>query len=194
MKAARAIGRIAACCILAGAALSAYAEVTLSESVDRYSIHGAHEVDLRREMSAKGPTASDSRRFDAYTRWNIAWRYSYRQDGGQCRITAVTTEVKIAMTLPEWSDESAAQDRLRKRWREYIAVLTGHENGHRKNGLDAAREIDRGIAALPPQPDCGALGAAANALGNQILRIYNERDLDYDRSTDHGRNQGARFP
>lgn len=194
MEAARPIERIAACCVLAGTGLSAYAEVTVSDSVDRYSIRGAHEADLRREMSAKGPKGGDSRRFDAYTRWNITWRYSYRQDGGQCSIDAVTTGIKVTMTLPEWGDESAAQDRLRKRWPEYIAALTGHENGHRKNGLDAAREIDRGIAALPSQPNCGALGAAANALGNQIIRKYNERDLDYDRSTDHGRNQGARFP
>ena len=79
-------------------------------------------------------------------------------------MAAVTTAIKVTMTLPEWSDESAA------------------------------REIDRGIAALPPQPSCGALGGAANALGDQVIRKYNERDRDYDRSTDHGRNQGAHLP
>jgi predicted secreted Zn-dependent protease len=194
MEAARPIEQIAACCVLAGAGLSTYAEVTVNDSVDRYTILGTHEADLRREMGAKGPKGADSRPYDAYTRWNVSWRYSYRQNGGQCSIDAITTGIKVTMTLPDWSDESEAQDRVRKHWRDYIAALTAHENGHRNNGLDAAREIDRGIAALPSQPNCGALGAAANALGKEIIRKYNERDLDYDRSTDHGRNQGARFP
>jgi len=34
----------------------------------------------------------------------------------------------------------------------------------------------------------------ANALGMSILRNYNQRDLDYDRDTEHGATQGARFP
>lgn len=179
---------------LANACFSAGAEVVAGDTVERYSISGANEADLRREMNAKGPPGNSARRFDAYTRWNIRWRYTYRESGGLCRIDTVTTEVSVKMTLPEWRDEHAAPARLRKRWREYLAPLTEHENGHRKHGLDAAREIDRGIGALPAQANCNALGNAANALGNEILRKYNEQDTDYDRSTDHGRTQGARFP
>jgi len=187
------LGRLAAFCILATTGACAYAGVASSDTVDFYSISGASENDLRREMSAKGPTGTGGR-FDAYTRWNIRWRYSYRQAGGLCRIDSVTTDVTVTMTLPKWQDESAASERLQRRWREYLTALTTHENGHRQNGLDAAHEIDRGIAALPAQANCGALGAAANALGDEIIRNHKQRDLDYDRATSHGRTQGARFP
>ena len=186
--------RLAACIVFAGACSVACAEVISNDTVERYPIRGASEAELRFEMSAKGPLGAGGRRFDGYTRWNIAWRYKYRLDGGLCRIDMVTTDVKVTTTLPEWNDERATPERLRKRWREYLAALTEHENGHRAHGMDAAREIDRGIAALPAQASCGALGNAANDLGNQIIRKYNERDLDYDRKTEHGLTQGTRFP
>jgi hypothetical protein len=62
-----------------------------------------------------------------------------------CRIGSVTTDVKVTTTLPEWSDERAAPERLRKRWRDYIAALTEHENGHRVHGTQVAAHW-----AMPP--------------------------------------------
>lgn len=191
---ARRAARLAVCIVFTGAGSAARAEVVSNDTIERYPIRGASEAELRIEMSAKGPLGAGGRRFDGYTRWNINWRYNYRQDGGWCRIGTVTTDVKVTTTLPEWSDDRAAPEPLRKRWREYMAALTEHESGHRGHGMDAAREIDRGIAALPAQSNCGALGNAANDLGNQVIRQYNERDLDYDRRTGHGLTQGTRFP
>lgn len=194
MISAKRCAKSIACCVLAGVCSGADAEVTIGDSAEHYRIGGASEAELRREMNAKGPLGAGGRRFDAHTRWNIGWRYKYREDGGTCRIASVTTDVRLTMILPEWGGERAAPERVRKRWREFIAALTAHENGHRTNGIDAAREIDRSISALPAQVGCSAVGNTANALGNQIIRKYNERDLDYDRRTDHGRTQGARFP
>ena len=37
-------------------------------------------------------------------------------------------------------------------------------------------------------------GCAANALGDDLIKEANRKDLDYDASTQHGRSQGARFP
>ena len=81
-----------------------------------------------------------------------------------------------------------------EQWARYIAALELHEQGHRRHGVDAANEVDRAIAAMPPAGSCDALGKNANALGMSILRKYNQLDLDYDRDTGHGATQGARFP
>jgi predicted secreted Zn-dependent protease len=43
-------------------------------------------------------------------------------------------------------------------------------------------------------PTCEQLGLAANAAAHQVIKIYNQRDIEYDRVTRHGRTQGARFP
>ena len=183
---------LGACSVIACAA--AQAEVTMNDALQPYRISGTSEAELRREMNAKGPPGAGGGRFDGYTRWDINWRYTYGQNGGLCHIATVTTALKILTTLPQWDDERTASDSLRKRWQQFITALTGHENGHRMHGINAAREIDRGIAALPAQTTCAAAGAAANQLGNEIIRKYNELDLDYDRKTGHGLTQGTRFP
>jgi predicted secreted Zn-dependent protease len=180
--------------ITCGAGLTAEAAVVPNDAVVHYPIYGANEDELRREMNAKGPTGGGASRYDGYTRWNISWRYQYQSRGGECRLTDIVTDVKVTMTLPDWRNEGAAPERLRSRWRQYLAALTVHEMGHRRHGMDAAREIDHSLGAMPPQADCSALGKAANALGDQIIKKYNERDLEYDRSTGHGRSQNARFP
>jgi predicted secreted Zn-dependent protease len=144
-------------------------------------------------MSALGPAGTGGR-YDGYTAWQIQWRYDYRASGNACAIAAATVSVRTSIKLPEWRNESTAPAELRAHWRRYLQALTEHENGHRDNGLAAAREIDRGLVALPAQANCNAMGAAANAFGQGILRKYNQRDLDYDSATRHGRTQGANWP
>ena len=172
----------------------AYAAVDIDDQVERYPITGSTPADLRREMNAKGPHSSDGRRFDGHTRWHVSWRYQYSNSGSGCTIASVNTSVKVTMTLPEWRNEGSANGDTRRHWSGYIVALERHEQGHRRHGIDAANEVDRAIAALPPAGNCDALGANANALGMSILRKYNQRDLDYDRDTRHGATQGARFP
>jgi len=172
---------------------AAHAAVVLDERTEHYAINGASAADLRREMSANGPAGAGGRRFDGHTRWNVSWRYWYRQGGGRCAIERVETSVKVAVVMPKWDDGRAPAD-LRARWQRYYAALLEHEMGHRRHGVDAGNEIDRAIAALPPQSNCDALGARANAAGNDVIRKYNQRDLDYDSTTNHGATQGARFP
>lgn len=175
------------------AAAPAGAAVNADNTVVTYPIAGASAADLRAQMNALGP-AEGGKRFDGHTKWNVRWRYDYRSAAGSCAIARVTVDVSTTVRLPEWRDEAAAPADLRARWQRYLAALTAHENGHRDHGLAAAREVDATLAVLPPQPTCDALGAAANARGQDILRRYNERDLEYDRSSDHGRRQGATWP
>ena len=186
--------RVALRVALSACALPAQAAVDINDQVERYAIKGATPAELRREMNARGPQGVGGRRFDGYTRWYVSWRYRYSNTGSACAIAAVTTSVKITITLPLWSDESGANSAPRRHWSRYLAALEMHEQGHRRHGVDAAHEIDSAIAVMPPAQTCDALGSQANALGKGILSKYNQRDLDYDRDTRHGATQGARFP
>lgn len=170
------------------------AAVTLSDHVEHYNILGSTPADLRREMNAKGPQGAGGKRFDGYTRWQVSWRYQYKNTAGGCAIASVATSAKVTMTLPRWTSESSASGDIRRQWPRYLAALKEHEQGHRRHGIDAANEVDRAIATIPPAGSCDVLGASANALGMSILKKYNQRDLDYDRDTNHGATQGARFP
>ena len=175
-------------------ALPVQAAVTLGDHVEHYDISGSTPADLRREMNAKGPQGAGGKRFDGYTRWHVSWRYQYNNAAGGCAIASVTTSAKVPITLPRWTNEGGAGDSTRQQWARYLAALEKHEQGHRRNGINAANEVDRAIAAVPPAANCDALGASANALGMRILQKYNQRDLDYDRDTNHGVTQGARYP
>ena len=175
-------------------ALPVQAAVTLGDHVEHYDISGSTPADLRREMNAKGPQGAGGKRFDGYTRWHVSWRYQYNHTAGGCAIASVTTSAKVTITLPRWTNEGGAGGSTRQQWARYLAALEKHEQGHRRNGINAANEVDRAIAAVPPAANCDALGASANALGMRILQKYNQRDLDYDRDTNHGVTQGARYP
>ena len=174
--------------------LPAHAAVNVKDQVKRYAIEGTAAQDLRREMSAKGPQGTGGRRFDGHTRWDVGWRYQYKNIGSDCAIASVTTNVKSTITLPQWRNENRADSATRALWTRYLTALDLHEQGHRRHGVDAAHEIDLAIAAMPSAGSCDALGTNANALGMRILQKYQQRDLDYDRDTNHGATQGARFP
>ena len=174
--------------------LPAHAAVSIDDRVERYDVKGSTPLELRREINAKGPQGAGGRRFDGYTRWDVSWNYRYQNAARSCAIASVTTTVKVTMTLPRWSNENGGSSAVRTQWARYLAALESHEQGHRRHGINAANEVDRAIAVMPSAGDCDALGANANATATRILRRYNQMDLDYDRETEHGATQGARFP
>lgn len=180
--------------LLSAWSLTTQAAVHLEDRVEHYMISGSTPADLRRDMNAKGPQGTEGRRFDGYTRWHVSWRYQYQKAAGHCAIASISTHVKVTMTLPRWRNEESANSSVRQQWRHYLTALEQHEQGHRRHGIDAAKEVDHAIGSMPPAANCDALGANANALGMGILRKYNQLDLDYDRDTRHGATQGARFP
>lgn len=179
--------RFGLCMAQACASAAGYAEVEVHDHATPYLIEGASETALRNEMNAKGPVSKDGRRYHAVTRWDIGWRFRLDRSAGRCAIGNLRVEVKITMMMPAWQNENSAPDALKKLWRDYQADLQAHENGHRQNGVDAAREIELGINELPPRESCDAAEAAANALGLKIVAKYRLKDMEFDRVTDHGR-------
>jgi predicted secreted Zn-dependent protease len=174
-------------------ALPTQAAVGISDRLERYAISGSTPSDLRLEMNSKGPRGNAGGQvFDGYTRWSVIWRYRYNNFGNTCAITSVATSVTVTITLPKWDDEITADNNTRSKWSRYLAALELHERGHRQMGIDAAKEIDRVISGMSGR--CDALEARANEAGKAILNKYRQLDLDYDRDTDHGAMQGARFP
>lgn len=159
-----------------------------------YDITGNSANALRRQMNAKGPLDMSGKRFDAYTRWYVRWRYRYRPTASGCEFTEVTVSVDGTITLPRWVDESHAPQALEQDWNRYIAALHRHEQGHYVHGLDAAREIEALGRSFHAAGDCPAFVADFDRQARGITRRYAAMDATYDRDTDHGKTQGAVFP
>ena len=183
--------------ILLGAALCspAAAGPTVSEINSYYDIAGGSLPELVAQMRLLGPTIEGSaRRYWARTTWHVRWRFTYRERGFSCVIETVSVSLKINYTYPRWKDESGADETSRKAWARMMSALERHERQHAQHGRDAALEIERGIGALKAQRSCALLEREANALGHRIVEQYVARDAEFDRRTDHGRNEGVHLP
>ncbi len=176
-------------CALACMALAAQAEVQESHALDPYPVHARSGQTLREALNAATPITSGGQRFHGYTHWNVRWEFKWQQDAaGRCRITHVSTRLTSRIQMPDLATGTAAQTTA---FRRYHAALYQHELGHVEFGRQAAQAIDRGIAALPPAPDCPTLEQQANALGQRLIAEQTQHERSYDQRTRHGATQGA---
>jgi predicted secreted Zn-dependent protease len=160
-----------------------------------YTIRGISDTELRSQMTQQGPLDSlEGRRYDANTAWTVQWSYRYKSIGHQCAIASVKTRVNVTFTLPKWQPVPAASRSLITEWNQYLAALQTHEDGHKNHGVAAGQEVMKMLSHFPPGASCQNVGAAANKAAQQIVRRYNQKDIEYDRLTQHGFTQGAVFP
>jgi predicted secreted Zn-dependent protease len=159
-----------------------------------YPINGATAGQLRQQMNQLGPISQTSgQRFDARTDWYVRWNYQYFSQGNRCKLTAIRVRADVSIILPQWKQSANAAKGLVDRWNQYIKALRLHEDGHKDNGIATSREVLQLLKQFPAKSSCSELGAAANKAAQSIISQYSQRDLDYDRKTQHGVTQGAVF-
>lgn len=168
-------------------------KLTVEATRANYAITGKSAGELRRQLDTLGPK-DQSGRFDAYTHWNVRWTYSYDRTAAACAVTDVKVTVTVKITMPEWSPPPDASPELVSSWNRYIKALERHENGHRDNGVAAGRDVLSTLRSFGSRGTCTKSGEDANATGLEVVKRYQAKDKDYDRTTGHGRTQGARFP
>lgn len=176
-------------------AARASAAPVVTENFEYFDISGATAGEIRAQLRQFGPLeATTGQHFDAYTKWFVAWKYTYKNVAQGCTIDRVSTTVEVIFIFPRLKAGTAMPATLKEAFTGYLDKLLLHEKGHAQNGIQIAGRIEDGIRSLPPQPNCAALGRVANALGNTLLREGGRMDVDYDVRTNHGATQGARFP
>jgi predicted secreted Zn-dependent protease len=179
---------IALLCLLGCAPLLARTPARIDQRT--YPVDLANTTDLRGALSAASPIREGGRVYHGYTRWFVRWHSFWRVNDGLCRMQRVSTEVDIEFTLPNATRQP--RDRaLRQRYTDFLNALRTHEQGHADFALQAAQQIEQALMAVPPQPDCDQLSAAANARGHAIIEHTRANERAYDDRTGHGRTQGA---
>ncbi len=163
-------------------------------NTEYYDIRGATARELRKEMYQKSPVHQDCDKFDALTEWYVQWRYGWRTDGQTCWINQAVVTVDVKFTYPKWVNRDAADPQLKRKWDAYYKALVAHENGHKSIGVKAAEEVEKTLLNLGAQSECARLEQIANATANDIIRKYQQKEKEYDVETNHGMNDGAKFP
>ncbi len=136
----------------------------------------------------------ETERVDAYTDGQIKWRYDYAQSADGCKLKSLTVSLDVTLIFPRWTPPEGVSPQLQEQWRAYLAALEAHEQGHEKLAMQAAEEIAAALSSLRPYPSCAELEQAADEAGERVLQHYRQLELEYDRETEHGATQGARFP
>lgn len=160
-----------------------------------YRITGTTAQQLRQQMNQLGPLDQhENRRFDARTNWHVYWNYRYAQAGDRCRITSASIRTDVVFTLPQWAKPQHPPQTLVNQWNRYLQALQRHENGHKDHGIAAGNEILNQLQTFSIPGRCDQITTAANTAARQIIAKYGQQDVAYDRATNHGATQGARFP
>jgi predicted secreted Zn-dependent protease len=191
---ARALAAVLAAGTLAASWGASAASQEQTERNTYYTITGSSARELRDAMNAKRPVGKDGRPHDAITSWFVRWRYTTTGASPGCAVKTFNVALDITMTLPQWTNESDAAPQLLQQWRTYFAALMKHEEGHKAIGNNAAADIRDGGSRLPSAHGCSDLAKTIETMAGEILERYRQREREYDRDTDHGRTQGARFP
>ena len=169
-------------------------DVPISTDYVFYPIIGSTADQLRAQLDRLGPTDAQGNRFDAYTDWHVNRSYPYSMVDGQCTTGPIQVNVQVVLTFPHWTPSASVSQDLVDQWEAYLVALRRHEDGHKEIAIAAGYAIYQALSELPGYPTCDELERAAEAVGERILDAYRQQEFDYDRNTDHGATQGARFP
>lgn len=170
-----------------------YAKPSVSASTKHYTVDGITENEIRNNLNIKKPINESGKSYDGYTEWFVNWNFWWNESNGTCEISKVKTKVNIKIILPKLKNR-ARTNSLTKKWKRYERALIAHENGHKSHGIKAANEIEKNIMNMKKRKTCKKLETEANRIAEDIVKKYQNIDVEYDRKTKHGMNEGAVFP
>ena len=166
----------------------------VTEKYEYYEIRGNSEKELRGQMCRNGCAFNDGEKYDSVTSWRWKLNYGHDRAPGVCAVDSLRVALEIKYRYPKWLRTGDASQPLIDKWDGYMKNLVIHENGHRDLAVEAAAELSRALAALPPARSCADLDRELLALGRERMKKLNEDQKIYDETTRHGKTQGAVFP
>ena len=172
--------------VLAAVAAPARAQMFYTEVREYYDIRGQTMAELRAEIGRLGPGE-----FAAYVKAAVNARYQFRYTSSECWLSSSRVDVEVTYLMPRWVGPAGPSEALREAWRRYWLALKRHEDGHKNNWLRAGTAIQDALRVLPAEASCEALRKLADAAIKRLLERHRRHDEDYDRRTEHGRNQGT---
>lgn len=143
-------------------------------SISAQKIDGKEIKNRDIEWSDFSGDAVESSKFDAFTYWVITYTFSRPTfEDGKARVKATT---RLFLRSDSWVKPD-----------KKTAILLNHERGHFKIGKICAKEIEETINSMTF--DRNDYAKQIDAVYWEIIRKYVEFEKQYDRDTDHYKNQ-----
>jgi len=144
-----------------------------------YEVHGASMKEVRKSLDQHSAMTHDFGNRDALTNYRVDIKWA----------TPPVITLKVTFIMPKWAEYQQASKDLQKKWTDYINILQLHEDGHKKIAEDYARAVEQRVVLEGPRP-----GRNISRDLNNIASDCAKKQLEYDRVTKHGQNQGLKFP
>lgn len=154
-----------------------------------FDVRGVTYPELMRQIGLNGPHGG---------RWGMAgtrvqYKLTTRQAPAGCAVDAVQATADSRVWMPRWVNRHEAPRDVQDRWDGAYRSVELHERGHVQISLETARDLERGIRGIAPQPSCAAVEAEAERLWKELHSRERERQATYDRETAHGINQWSPY-
>lgn len=172
------------------AATSLHAQPQVKVDYRFYTVSPQTYEDLKQELDTNSPIRMGDRVAHGHTRINLQWRPIMIPSTAGCTVSRIDADLGLRYTLPKLALLQPDEE-LTARFAESYEILHVHELGHGHLAIEAAREIDRQLVGMSIEGSCAELEQQAIAVAGEIYKHYKEKELEYDRITDHGRNQHA---
>lgn len=155
-----------------------------SMKVEYYDIRGTTWEALMNELRAKGPEGWWGNAGTA-----IGWKATSRMTPAGCVMEGLRLDADSTMHLPRWANRFEGSAALQSQWDTAFRALEYHERGHVQISLESARQMERELRAIPPQPTCAELEALSKAITQRIVAEHRQRQTLYDAENQHGASQ-----
>ena len=155
--------------------------------VATYPVDGRTPQAIRASINRGRPSSVEGgERFDAVTRWS--YQANWRRSGpDQCLAGTAEVTVAVKIILPDLISRDRLSTREKAAWDGYFQRLVAHELNH---GRIAALGSQRMQAALREATSCAEMETTRERMGTEIR----DGNREYDRTSEHGRLEGAVYP
>jgi len=153
-----------------------------------YDVYGTTPLEIRHYIDNRAllGRSETGRTYGAVTKPHVSWKASTQTDSKGCKITRLDIMFSVEVTLPRLANRASVPEETLRRWDRFMEKLISHEAGHAHNAYDHLEEIRAAIM----KGGC----AHGNAAGTALVLRDQQRDHEYEVTTDNGHLQGADFP
>jgi len=167
--------------------------VVLAAETHTYRVVGRDLATLTASMRASGFGTGTAAHAQGLHVSRLRWHYHTHAEASQCVLDTVIVTIESEIFVPSWDPPSSARVELRAQWRDFLAALEEHEQGHRALTMVGAMRLRDSLLALRASR-CGDLGLAVQVVGNRLSSRIHADNAHYDDVTQHGATQGAVWP
>ena len=150
-----------------------------------YDVGGTTPAQIRERLEARAPRSPDGYPGDVFARWEFRWNWP-GYGSSSCTLAQAKVTLRVTVSFPRWTHPKAAPASLAAAWARYSLALARHEQGHVNWAIAHRPAVLRAIK--------NATCRTANAAALKQLNLIRKHDVSYDKTTQHGATQGARFP